>query len=37
MKNDYKNKCETWRRAIRLLEEHLTRADRAQKMKKVGD
>jgi hypothetical protein len=25
MKNDNKNKCETWSRAIRLLERHLTR------------
>jgi hypothetical protein len=37
MKNDNKNKRETWRLAIRLLEEHVTRANRAQKMKKVGD
>jgi hypothetical protein len=38
MKNDNnKNKRETWRLAIRLLEKHLTRANRAQKMKKVGD
>jgi len=32
-----KNKRETWRLAIRLLEKHLTRANRAQKMKKIGD
>jgi hypothetical protein len=32
MKNDDKNKCETWRLAIRLLEKHLTRANRAQKI-----
>jgi hypothetical protein len=37
MKNDDKNKRETWLRAVRLLEKHLTRANRAQKMKKVGD
>jgi hypothetical protein len=37
MKNDNKNKRENWRRAVRLLEEHVTRANRAQKMKKVGD
>jgi hypothetical protein len=37
MKNDDKNKRETWLRAIRLLEKHLTRVNRAQKMKKVGD
>jgi hypothetical protein len=37
MKNDNKNKRENWRRAIRLLEKHLTRASRAQKMKKIGD
>jgi hypothetical protein len=30
MKNDNKNKRETWRLAIRLLEKHLTRANRAQ-------
>ena len=35
IKNDNKNKDETWRRAIRLLEKHLTRATRVQKMKKV--
>jgi hypothetical protein len=29
MENDNKNKRETWRRAIRLLEKHLTRASRA--------
>jgi hypothetical protein len=29
MKNDNKNKRETWRLAIRLLEKHLTRANRA--------
>jgi hypothetical protein len=32
MKNDDKNKRETWRLAIRLLEKHLTRANRAQKI-----
>jgi hypothetical protein len=32
MKNDNKNKRETWRRAIRLLEKHLTRANRALKL-----
>jgi hypothetical protein len=32
MKNDDKNKCETWLRAIRLLEKHLTRANRALKL-----
>jgi hypothetical protein len=39
MKNDNNknNKRETWRLAIRLLERLLTRANRAQKMKKVGD
>jgi hypothetical protein len=37
MKNDNKNKRETWRLATRLLEEYVTRANRAQKMKKVGD
>jgi len=37
MKNDNKNKRETWRLAIRLLEKHLTRANRAQKMIKIGD
>ncbi len=37
MKNDNKNKCETWLLAIRLLEKHLTRENRAQKMIKVGD
>jgi hypothetical protein len=37
MKNDNKNKRENWRRAIRLLEEYVTRANCAQKMKKVGD
>ena len=37
MKNDNKNKRETWSRAIRLLEKHLTRANRAQKMIKIGD
>jgi hypothetical protein len=37
MKNDNKNKRETQRWAIRLLEKHLTRANRAQKMEKVGD
>lgn len=37
MKNDDKNKRETWRLAIRLLEKHLTRANRAQKMNKIGD
>jgi hypothetical protein len=31
MKNDDKNKRETWRLAIRFLEIHLTRANRAQK------
>jgi hypothetical protein len=36
MKNDNKNKRETQRWAIRLLEKHLTRANRAQKMK-IGD
>jgi hypothetical protein len=36
MKNDNKNKRETWLLAIRLLEKHLTRANRA-KMEKVGD
>jgi len=30
--NDNKNKRENWRRAIRLLEKHLTRAKRAQKL-----
>jgi hypothetical protein len=30
MKNDTKKKRETWRLAIRLLEKHLTRANRAQ-------
>jgi hypothetical protein len=30
MKNDNKNKRETWRLAIRLLEKHVTRANRAQ-------
>ena len=29
MKNDNKNKHETWRLAISLLEKHLTRANRA--------
>jgi hypothetical protein len=29
MKNDDKNKRETWPLAIRLLEKHLTRANRA--------
>ena len=37
MKNDNKNKRENRRRAIRLLEKHLTRANRAQKMIKIGD
>ena len=37
MKNGDKNKRETWRLAIRLLEKHVTRANRAQKMKKIGD
>jgi len=37
MKNDNKNKRETWRLAIRLLEKHVTRANRAQKMIKIGD
>jgi hypothetical protein len=33
MKNDNKNnKRETWLLAIRLLEKHLTRANRAQKL-----
>jgi hypothetical protein len=32
MKNDDKNKRETWLRAIRLLEKHLTRANRALKL-----
>jgi hypothetical protein len=32
MKNDGKNKRETWRVAIRLLEKPLTRANRAQKI-----
>jgi hypothetical protein len=32
MKNDNKNKRETWWLAIRLLEKHLTRANRAQKL-----
>jgi hypothetical protein len=32
MKNDDKNKRETWRLAIRLLEKHLTRANRALKL-----
>jgi hypothetical protein len=32
MKNDNKNKRENWRRAIRLLERLLTRANRAQKL-----
>ena len=32
MKNDNKNKRETWRLAIRLLEEYVTRANRAQKL-----
>jgi hypothetical protein len=35
IKNDNKNKDETWRRAIRLLEKHLTRANRAQKLIEV--
>jgi hypothetical protein len=30
MKNDNKNKRENWRLAIRLLEKHLTRENRAQ-------
>jgi hypothetical protein len=30
MKSDNKNKRETWRLAIRLLEKYLTRANRAQ-------
>jgi hypothetical protein len=30
MKNDNKSKLETWRLAIRLLEIHVTRANRAQ-------
>jgi hypothetical protein len=34
MKNDNKNKRETWLLAIRLLEKHLTRANRAKKWKK---
>jgi hypothetical protein len=34
MKNDNKNKRETWLLAIRLLEKHLTRANRAQKNEK---
>jgi hypothetical protein len=37
MKNDNKNKRETWRLAIRLLEKHLTRANRAQKTDLVGE
>jgi hypothetical protein len=32
MKNDNKNKRENWRRAIRLLEEYVTRANRALKL-----
>jgi hypothetical protein len=32
MKNDNKNNRETLRRAIRLLEKHLTRANRALKL-----
>jgi hypothetical protein len=35
MKNDNKNKRETWHMAIRLLERLLTRANRAQKLIKV--
>jgi len=31
MKNDDKNKNGIWRAKIRLLEKHLTRANRAQK------
>jgi hypothetical protein len=37
MKNDNKNKRETWLRAIRLLEKHLTRANRALKLNEIGD
>jgi hypothetical protein len=37
MKNDDKNVHEIWRLAVRLLEKHVTRANRAQKMKKIGD
>jgi hypothetical protein len=37
MKNNNKNKRETWRLAIRLLEKHVTRANRAQKMINIGD
>ena len=32
MKNGDKNKRETWHLAIRLLEKHVTRANRAQKI-----
>jgi hypothetical protein len=37
MKNYDKNKRETWRLAIRLLEKHLTRRIVHKKMIKIGD
>ena len=37
MKNDNKNKRETWRLAIRLLEKHLTRRNVQKKLNKEGD
>jgi len=37
MRNDNKNKRENWRRAIRLLEKHLTRVNRALKLNEIGD
>ena len=37
MRNDNKNEKKIWRLAVRLLEEHLTRVNRAQELMQGGD